>query len=444
MATFFAIHLIGIDGGIVLGVIFAIIDFVCSTAKASSLSKVLKRSRAVWKPDDWKLLDSHGYHPQSPKIITFEVKGSVFFGSSLEVLSKIANEIGIDATAERETDVVLASPHRGAYMLNKGNKQPLATKKNPTSSTKFRPEFVVLDLANLNNLDASAARGCFLQLAKLCAKHNVLVCASGANPRVDWMLRSHEVAYDIDDEDRMKQQLLSGGTYIESESDRVLLFLTVYEALEFCESLLIHSLSKQQIMKSPSFVRLEDLLKPSGEGNSTKQPLSQVFSHILGLSEFEREKLRTLDKVQEVKYQDGDIIAQKNSVADSFFVVLSGGVAVIGGEKNTKVPLHIVSGAGPVKLARSSSRSCFEDTAEKFGEVRAILQIGAIFGFVDFLLDRTRSFSAVAAQDGTTVAKLTHSDMMFLKRENTEVHHIVQTVLLQVSAMELANCTCCE
>ena len=50
IATFVAIHIIGIDAGILFGVVVAIIDHVVTTAQVTTVTRVVKRSRAVWKP----------------------------------------------------------------------------------------------------------------------------------------------------------------------------------------------------------------------------------------------------------------------------------------------------------------------------------------------------------------------------------------------------------
>jgi MFS superfamily sulfate permease-like transporter len=87
LITFVAIQVIGMDFGILFGVVIALVDHVASTTRVSSLSRVMKRSRAVWAPEDWNVLQLHGYHGDHAKIVTLEIKGSVFFGSSQKLLT---------------------------------------------------------------------------------------------------------------------------------------------------------------------------------------------------------------------------------------------------------------------------------------------------------------------------------------------------------------------
>ena len=46
-----------------IGVFIAISSIFVTVSMTSSLSKVTKCSLAVWKPDDWKILQNQGYYP---------------------------------------------------------------------------------------------------------------------------------------------------------------------------------------------------------------------------------------------------------------------------------------------------------------------------------------------------------------------------------------------
>ena len=83
------------DFGILFGVVVALVEHVASTTRVSSLERVTKRSRAVWATEDWNILQLHGYNINEPKIVTLEVKGPVFFGSSQKLLQEISDEIGL-------------------------------------------------------------------------------------------------------------------------------------------------------------------------------------------------------------------------------------------------------------------------------------------------------------------------------------------------------------
>ena len=378
------------------------------------------------------------------KIVTFEIKGSLFFGSSIQLLQNISEDIGLEATQEETQELTMASPApRGHPRLAKT--QSFTGRNLIQPNIRRRPNYIVLDLSHLNNLDASAARGCFLQLAKMCAKRGIVVCATSALPRVEWMMRSHEVAYPLEEEEHVKQSLLGAESEVE-ETERVLMFLTLSEALEFCETRMIQKLTQKMTWKRPSFIRLDELIGPVDEAGVPKETLPHVFSHILGLHDSEFSKLSVLENKEfheEVVCHEGDVIFRRDANADAFFIVLKGAVALVR-EDYIKPNQNstIISGAGQVQLNQSPLKTLKK--AKEIGDIRAILQIGTIFGYVDFLLERPRTFGVISSQDGTILAKISHERMDQLEVTNPDVYRIFQSVLLQSSVMELANCTCSE
>jgi len=68
------------------------------------------------------------------------------------------------------------------------------------------------------------------------------VVACGASVRVEWMLRSHDVAYSVEEEFRIKERGPDG--QVPEDSERLLLFVTIHEALAFCERGLIRMMGK--------------------------------------------------------------------------------------------------------------------------------------------------------------------------------------------------------
>ena len=78
-ATFMAIQVVGMDAGIVIGVLVSIIDHVIHSARTTGVYRVNKRSRAVWTPEQHKLLQDQGYHLLSPKIVTLGMNKIALF-----------------------------------------------------------------------------------------------------------------------------------------------------------------------------------------------------------------------------------------------------------------------------------------------------------------------------------------------------------------------------
>jgi CRP-like cAMP-binding protein len=282
-----------------------------------------------------------------------------------------------------------------------------------------------------------------LQLAKVCQKQGIVVCACGASVRIEWMLRSHEVAYSLQEEEEIKARYSACDTTIKSE--RLLLFFTIHEALQFCEHKLVLRNNQHELSPRDTFL--------SRLAQERRQPLSGVFGRILSSSPEEINILRAFDGQtyhSEHTYDAGEEIFRKGSESDCFNVVISGAVAVAIAKDDPrhgvyKNNMKIVSGAGPVQQKKSSS-ALMEPSIQDDHEivVASVWPVGGVFGYVDFLLGRPRNFTAVATQDGTVVAKMSRRQIQTLQSENPELDGFLQRVLLQASLLDLANCTCDE
>jgi anti-anti-sigma regulatory factor len=375
---------VGIDAGIILGVCIAILDQVVVSAKTSSINRVSKTSRAVWTPADAKILHDHAYNPVGPKIVTLEVIGTIFFGSSLNILTRMNDEIGL---GEDEQVFVspIQTPHTSSHLLTLDRKSSsVVGDKRRSSQRRVPPKYLVLDLMAVSHLDASATRGCFLQLVKMCAKRDILVCASGMTPRIEWMFRSHGVSISTEEEeDAVRARLLSRQNYHRPSSlESILLFVTVQEALEFCETALIHRFDLRK--SSPSLARISDV---------TQQSLARVLIHIIGASEEEKETLWRLDNDryhEEKAFNSGDMIFQKNTHADSFYIVLQGSIAnaTSSTTASDRQNQPVVSGAGLIQNQRTSSSNNlfdvgFQERSDKTTtSVATLWHAGSVFGYL--------------------------------------------------------------
>ena len=474
VGTFIAIHIVGIDGGIVAGIMLAGLDYVVTTAKASSVQQVEKRSRAVWNQEQWRFLQQHGYERANPKIVTLEIKGSVFFGSSLQLLTAMTQQIGIKTMAEdrEEMTKVMASPTHFRSPRPSPSSSAKFDMRKPTSvptriggstiveQRAATPELVVLDLSQMQNLDASAARGCFLQFTKMCTRRGVVVCASGASVRVDWVLRSHEGAYDLDEEEPVKEKLLGSMSRTAAlDLSKILLFETIYEALEFCERCLIERMDSGNSMTG-SF---SSAVYKSPRSVVSQYTLFAAFKQYLGLEERETMLLEAFEAGgrkfhDELHLNSGDAIFAEGQPSDSFYIILAGSVALHQQEQSARALVaarhghsvrtllagdsygqqNILSGAG--LLSHSTKRHSFQEKSGDLGAINKYLQLGAIFGFVDFILDQNRRFGAVA-KSKAVVAQINREGLDELKSKNPELQRIVDKVLLQASIRELVNVT---
>lgn len=145
-------------------------------------------------------------------------------------------------------------------------------------------------------------------------------------------------------------------------------------------------------------------------------------------------------------FNAGDKIFAKGSHPNSFYVVLSGAIASdVGEARPVYRKKQILSGAG-ITESRGSMSNLFDASfLEKHGStaVATLWPVCGVFGYSDLSLDRSRVFGAVAAQNGSRVARITRSQMNILN-EDPALSALVHKVLLRVSLLDLQNCTCSD
>lgn len=436
--------------------------------------------------------------------------------------------------------------------LHQKNTRP---KKTPTPPS---PDFVVLDLKEMQNVDASAARGCFLQLAKMCSKRGIILMASNATPHVDWLLRSHDAAFPITEqkkEEEHKKTLLFKQQEPQNQhpsftplnknenekdesstnSEKIILFETLEEALEFCESCLMErfyvSKSSSSVVPMTSTTynnnnnndnnRNEDeesprlprrvpsacALSQMCDGVSQhKYTLSCVFHQYLGLKDEEVKLLENYDKNtsekenlssslhEEICLKSGEVIFQEGEHSDAFYLILSGSVVLqknqpnvyerdisssshfnntnnnfeednnnamqLGGDNHQYHNTKILSGAGPIihhtpaaaagvrkqesynnneSNSSDRNRSLMRLGSSSSSSSKKYLRLGSLFGFVSYILEKKRNFSAIARNDDTIVAKISRDTLSRLSRESSDLEKLVVKLLLQASTRELDN-----
>ena len=314
----------------------AVVDYVVTTSRVSSLRRVTKRSRAIRQVGHRKYLHD-AYENENPKIMVLEVREAVFFGSSLQLLTDICGEIGVSATQTDMMELSLSSPRLHSGRSTPSTPDPRRSTKTSYSSMvekkKYKPLFVVLDLSHVPTVDASAARGCFLQLARICKKNGIILCMV-ANLRIAWILRSHEVAYNDEEGVLVKERMFDHRrAYFQGQvCDKIILFDTVNEALELCECKYIFDIEHGQVSKKRSKVLSSS---SSNLMELERSRPSQIFCQILGIEAAEEEEtlLKNLDEdglfqIEEQHFQAGDIIFEENAVVDAFYIILQGVIAV--------------------------------------------------------------------------------------------------------------------
>ena len=193
--------------------------------------------------------------------------------------------------------------------------------------------------------------------------------------------------------------------------------------------------------------RQRELLSSTSTMGPSHHQLTYIFLNILR-GELSSEEKIIVDEIQpfyeEVKYQTGEAIFRQGTHPEAFYIVLQGSVAVPLDRRGAR-HVRIRSGAGTVdsqSLSSSNLLGMIGDVGQR-KSVESFHTVGGIFGYCDLLLERYRTFDAVAAgSSGATVAMFTLSSISKMKEENHNLYVIVQKLLLRASLMDLANCTC--
>ena len=384
------------------GVIVAVMDYVVTTARVSSLRRVMKRSRAIRQVGHRKYLHE-AYENERPKIMTFEVREAVFFGSSLQLLTEICDEIGISASQSDMIELSLKSPR--PYSGRTPSSQEVRRSKehkNYSSTTKKGksiPRFVVLDLSHVPTVDASSARSCFLQLSRICKKHEIILCMV-TNLRVAWILRSHDVAFNYEVEVEVKEHMFDPSNTLANGlmHNRIILFDTVNEALELCECKYIYDIEHGNASRTSNRV-----LSSSNLAELDRRRTSNIFCQILGIEGGKEEDLmRELDELDEEHFHSGDIIFEENVASDAFYVILQGAIA-ISSNSNSNRGVVIDSEKHGATFLRDREVATYINVSNTpkaitrmlvLSLILFLLKVGGVFGYVDFKLDRRRSFTA--------------------------------------------------
>lgn len=250
------------------------------------------------------------------------------------------------------------SPASVSPSLSPGARGPNRKKDAVQKSSTYKPRYLVLDLSSVSTVDATSARGCWLQLAKMASSRGIIVLAAGQNSRIDWIMQTHDCAIRIEDGEKLSDEA----------KQKIIMFDDLNDALQFAE----HAL----VTEKPSnlaFKRFEDLATPSGVLTSIS--LSAAFTNFIGVQPDHAKALDDWEKSGksfhiETKYNAGDTIFSAGTNADGFFIVLSGSVVVLKDGKNEDK--DILSGAG---RQQSSRRNIVDGN-----NVSSVLSVGRIFG----------------------------------------------------------------
>lgn len=249
--TFLVMNVSNLEVGIVLGIVVAAFNFIWSYIAVASVKRVMKRSRVERNLHERELLQR-----ERLSIVTLELDGIIFFGSSVTMMEEVRKHVLVNAHEAPPAAPVSSSttihglyaspplPSRHQHHSQTNDDDALMTLEssrhantNPQHHAPafhssgsvatlhaVRTRFFILDFERVRGVDATAVRSCFHVTKQLLAQHGIVLVFANVPPQIETLLRVHEVIVDS------KEQEADDADTIGS-----LMFATVDKALEWCE-----------------------------------------------------------------------------------------------------------------------------------------------------------------------------------------------------------------
>ncbi|RLN70286.1 hypothetical protein BBJ28_00015429, partial [Nothophytophthora sp. Chile5] len=217
--SFIAINWVSLELGMVLGIGFAILNFLLGYAQVRVVNRRSRSSAAVRKLAARTLLGQ-----KREAIVYLELYGYLFFGSSVQILEDVQKAVHV---RKHQAAAAKKRSGRGRDWRPQDSGIPLtpvAKRDVPIECLDGSPaphpdglptEYVVMDFSRVSGMDATAARSAFMILQQHCKRHEITVLFADALPEIRRLLLQNEIA--------------------EEES----FFLNAESAIEFCENQLL-------------------------------------------------------------------------------------------------------------------------------------------------------------------------------------------------------------
>ncbi|ETK74202.1 hypothetical protein F441_19346 [Phytophthora nicotianae CJ01A1] len=217
--TFISVNLVSLEMGIAIGVGIAILNFLFGFIRLPAVDRKTRSSDAERTLTERQILDQ-----KSKSIAYFELRGFLFFGSSVQILDRVQKAVyvrkslaAVDDDGDRayyysDASVLLLTPNE--------NRTPLIECLDGTPASNpgiVETEYVVMDFTGVTAADSTVVRSAFLILQKYCSNHGITVVYAGAIPEIQMLL--------------VRNNITNEGSFFSSSSS----------ALEFCETQLLSS-----------------------------------------------------------------------------------------------------------------------------------------------------------------------------------------------------------
>ncbi|TDH68388.1 hypothetical protein CCR75_001425 [Bremia lactucae] len=377
--SFIAINMVSLELGMVLGIGFAIINFLLGYAQVRVVSRRSRSSAAVRKLAARTLVGQ-----KRDAIVYLELYGYLFFGSSVQILEDVQKSVLIRKSFKimekeffKESDTEPQCMDDSGIPLTPLSKRDIPVvclDGSPAPHSKGLPtEYVVMDFKRVSGMDATAARSAFMILQQHCKRHKITVIFADVLPEIRMLLLKNEIA------------------------DKRSFFDNAESALEFCENqFLLHTAHVQKITDHHESMRVL-LHRFMGEPDN-----SSLFQ---GIDHFFR------------KYEvpQGYDFYRVASYPDRFYFLACGRVALFinnDGSEAPGKPLSVLENVIP----------------------------GAMFGEVDFFGRQYRLMAAKAVEP-CTVFEMTRKTYESMEQFMPALWNRLRDVVMQSMALSITSAT---
>ncbi|CAH0475540.1 unnamed protein product [Peronospora belbahrii] len=377
--SFIAINMVSLELGMVLGIGFAIINFLLGYAQVRVVNRRSRSSAAVRKLAARTLLGQ-----KRDAIVYLELYGYLFFGSSVQIVEDVQKAVHIrkrrNIAQQKSTGKKGRKPH---YIDDSGIPlTPVSKRDVPIECLDGSPaphpdglptEYVVMDFSRVSGMDATAARSAFMILQQHCKRHNITVIFADVLPEIRSLLLKNEIV------------------------DEANFFLNAESALEFCENQLLEHANHTQDLKHPHESMSVLLHRFMGEPDE-----SPFFS---GIDQFFR------------KYEvsAGHEFYRVASFPDRFYFLASGRVALYMNDDGSVAP------------------------GKPLTPLENVIP-GAMFGEVDFF-GRQYRYMAATALEPCIVFEMTRQRYETMEELAPKLWNRLRDVVMQSMALSITNTT---
>uniref|UniRef100_M4B5U6 STAS domain-containing protein n=1 Tax=Hyaloperonospora arabidopsidis (strain Emoy2) TaxID=559515 RepID=M4B5U6_HYAAE len=438
--TFLSMVFVNLELGIVVGIIVAGFNFIYSYIATASVHRVMKRSRVERDLRERVLLQN-----MRMSIVTLELEGFIFFGSSVKVMDEVRRHVLVTTTEKQEALTTsfsgsspllprrhAPSPHVARSLedtftddlatldsvfddhdIHGYSSTPKAVGKNePAALHAARTRYFILDFEKVSGVDATAVRSCFNATKELLAQHGIVLIFASIPTDAERLLRVHDV---IEQED--------------GSGSGSLVFDTLDKALEWCEDELLVSEGVLPLSESaPASTnsdgnegmpwQLLDQLLPRPDGSpgkngkpnrsiSTGSPLPE---HEASSGALTRELCEMY--VTHVHKQEGETLYRAGGLVNGVYFIVYGKVDVF-------MPSKIHEGLGPGFRGRK--------------RITRVCQ-GGLVGASEMVLHKRHQFTA-QAKSPSSIFFLSKSHYARMQKAHPELAARFQQAMLQSMAI---------